>query len=92
MKIEPLQKAAMSGDQLKTLQELRDEMAARLVICDSDQNFSTMARVFSDTLDKIALLEGRAKGNGGTALDELSKRRAAAGRPDASSKTGTSRS
>jgi len=83
---------ASTGDQLKTLIELRDITATRIELCQSDQNYGTLARVFLETLDKIAVLEGRAKGNGGTALDELAKRRAAAGRPDASSKTRTTRS
>lgn len=84
--------AASTGDQLKALLELRDDLANRLEVCSSDQSYATMARVFTDVLDKIASLEGKAKGSGGTALDELAKRRAALGRPDSSSATSAPRS
>ncbi len=79
------------GDQLKILKELRDDLGFRMENASSDQNYSVMARVLTDVLDKIAILEASAKGVKGTALDELAKRRAASGRPDSSSKTGSSR-
>jgi hypothetical protein len=87
-----LTSAAASGDQLKALIELRDDLANRMEICGSDQNYSVMARVFTDTLDKIQKLEATATGAKGTALDELAKRRAAAGRPDSTSATRATRS
>lgn len=88
-----LSSAASSGNELETLKELRDDLAARMEICSSDQNYSTMARVFSDTLVRISALEGSAgQTSGGTALDELARRRAASGRPNAATKSGSARS
>ena len=87
-----LSSAASSGDELQTLKELRDDLAARMEICSSDQNYSTMARVFADTLARISALEGASSTSGGTALDELAKRRAASGRPNATNAIGSARS
>lgn len=87
-----LSTVAAKGDQLQSLIELRSDLATRIELCQSDQSFGVLARVFLETLDKIAVLEGKTTGNGGTALDELAKRRAAAGRPDSSRKTRTTRS
>ena len=86
-----LSSVASTGDQLKTLMQLRDDLAGRLDQASSDQNYATMARIFTDTIDKIASIEGKAKGHGGTALDELEQRRAANGRPNATSSVGSSR-
>lgn len=87
-----LSTVANEGDQLKTLKKLRQDLAGKLELATNDQNYGTLARIFIDTVDKIAALEGKAKGAGGTALDELSKRRAASGRPDSSSAASSSRS
>ena len=87
-----LSAVASTGEQLQILQTLRDDLAARLDVASSDQNYATMARIFIDTVDKISAIEGKAKGAGGTALDELAKRRAAAGRPDSSGAAGSARS
>lgn len=88
-----LASVAPAGKELETLKELRDDLAARMDLCSSDQNYSTMARVFADTLARISALEGVASATGGgTALDELAKRRAANGRPNASNAIGSARS
>ena len=83
---------APEGKELETLKELRDDLAARMDLCSSDQNYSTMARVFADTLARISALEGSSVTSGGTALDELAKRRAAKGRPNSSNAIGSARS
>lgn len=86
-----LTSAAASGDNLATLKQLRDDLALRMENATSDQNYSVMARVFTDVLDKIAVLDAQAKGVKGTVMDELAKRRTASGRPDSSGKTGSTR-
>lgn len=82
---------ASEGDELKTLIELRDSTAVRMELCQSDQNYVILGRLLSDTVEKIKKLEAAAKGAKGTALDELAKRRSAAGRPDSSASVGATR-
>lgn len=86
-----LRRVAAGGDQLKTLARLRDDIAARMDACQSDQNYATMARVLIDTMAAIAVLERQANVANGTALDELARRRAAAGRPDSTRRTAARR-
>lgn len=85
-----LSKAAASGDRLKTLIELRDDLAARLEVCQSDQNYTTLGRLFVDVLAQIAEMKGEKPDVGG-ALDELAAKRAANGRPIATAASGASR-
>jgi hypothetical protein len=82
---------ASEGDELKTLIELRNSTAVRMELAQSDQNYVMLGRLLSDTIEKIKKLESAAKGARGTALDELAKRRTAAGRPDSSTSVGATR-
>jgi len=86
-----LRSVAARGDQLATLRALRNDLAARMDASQSDQNYSTMARVLIDTMAAIAVLEHQANVANGTALDELARRRAAAGRPDCAGRTAAKR-
>ena len=86
-----LRTVAAKGDQAATLRALRNAVAARMDVCSSDQNYSTMARVLVDVMAAIAVLEHQANVANGTALDELTRRRAAAGRPDSTRRTVTGR-
>lgn len=61
-------------DRLSMLRELRDDLAVRMDVCTSDQNFSVMARVLIDVLAQIEGETGEAA-KGGTALDELAAKR-----------------
>jgi hypothetical protein len=81
---------ASEGDMLNTLIELRDNTAVRLELCQSDQNFVSLSRLLLDTNEKIKELQAAAPGTGGT-LDELASRRAASGRPNATSAVGATR-
>lgn len=87
-----LTSAAASGTELDALKELRDDLASRMEVCTSDQNYGTLASRFKETLERITVIEGRAKSSGGTALDELAKRRRAAGRPNSTSSARAPRS
>ncbi len=76
-------------DQAATLRALRNDLAARMDACQSDQNYSTMARVLVDVMAAIAKLSQRKPSR--SPLDELARRRAAAKRPDASRRTAAKR-
>jgi hypothetical protein len=53
-----LSAAAASGKTLETLQALRDDLAARMEVCTSDQNFAVLGRLLTDTLARISDLGG----------------------------------
>jgi hypothetical protein len=82
---------AVAGTRLEALVALRDDLAARLEACSSDQNYATMGRLMADVLAQIDAVRAAKPESEGTALDELASRRRAAGRPDSSAVVGTKR-
>jgi hypothetical protein len=74
---------------LPALVVLRDDLVARMAVCQSDQNFAVMGRLLTDVLAQIDGLEAKPETDR-TALDELKARRKTAGRPDSSRRTKTS--
>ncbi len=67
--------AAASGERIDTLRAMRDELAGRLEVCSSDQNFAVMSRVLMDVLTQIESVEKSEPETKGTALDELAAKR-----------------
>ena len=65
---------AAAASRLDALRALRDDLAARMEVCSSDQNFAVMARVFTDVLSQIEAETGGVERKG-TALDELAAKR-----------------
>jgi len=86
-----LRTVAARGDQAATLRALRNDLAARMDASQSDQNYSTMARVLVDVMAAIAKLNDAQRKPSRSPLDELARRRAAAGRPDSAGHTVTGR-
>lgn len=87
-----LSAAASSGDRLKALQVLRDELAGRMEACTSDQNYAVMGRLLADTLGQIAVVEKNASGQKPESpLGQLSLVRGAAGLPNAAGKSRAAR-
>ncbi len=68
--------AAASGDRLKTLEALRDVLAASIMDADPDKRASLAARL-TDVLAQIAELAPKEKA--GDPLDEIAARRTAQG-------------
>lgn len=65
---------AATGDHAATLRALRDRLARQIDESDSGRDVAALAARLADVLDKLAALPAERKG---TALDELSQRRAA---------------
>jgi hypothetical protein len=64
---------------LEHLRDIAEGLEQRMASCDADQNYATLARERRVTLAEIAVLEKGLPQPKGTALDELTKRRAAKG-------------
>ena len=77
-----LSAAAGTGSRVTVLTALRDRLAADLDVCESARDVAALAARLMDVLDRIAAAEKDRPNTTGTALDELTKRRKAAGRPD----------
>ncbi len=73
-----------TGERLASLRALRDRLAADLDACGSARDVVGLAGRLTDVLAQIEAAERENPTVKGTALDELAKRRKAAGRSDAS--------
>lgn len=67
--------SAKSGDRLESLRDLRDDLAARLVDCQSDRDYAGLSGRFQTVLEEIDKLEGPK--NVGDGIDEIAEKRAA---------------
>ena len=72
-----LSEVASSGDRLETLRVLRDVLAAQIDVTDSGRDVAALSLRFMATLAEIEDLEKSKPEQKGTALDELTARRAA---------------
>jgi len=69
--------AASSGDQLRTLEALRDRLAGEIDVCESPRDLASLSARMVDVLAQIKLAVAAQPEQKGTALDELQRRRAA---------------
>lgn len=72
-----LVEAASSGDELKALQQLRDDLAQKLVECDSARDYASLSLRFMDALNRISDLQGEVPVVKGSVFDELQAQRVA---------------
>lgn len=70
-----LAESAAAGDQLQTLRDLRDVVAASIVECDSLRDMASLSGRLQSILDQIATLEGPKEAGDG--IDEIAQQRAA---------------
>lgn len=86
-----LSAAAATGVRLNALRALRDSLAIDLDGCESLRDKSSLSQRFMDVLGQIEEAEQAKPEKAGTALDELANRRKAAGRPDSTGATRSTR-
>lgn len=70
---------ARTGDQLKTLEAVRDHLASAIDSCESHRDLAPLAARMLDVLAQIADVKAQAPEQEGTPLDELQRRRATRG-------------
>ena len=69
--------AVNTGDRLKALEALRDELAAAIDSCDSPRDLASLAARLMDALAQVDELKAATPAQEGTPLDALRQRREA---------------
>ena len=69
-----LSEAVSGGDRRKSLEALRDHVAAELDACDSSRDTAALSRTLMDVLKQLDELGAPADEAEGTVLDEFTKR------------------